>query len=605
MVKIIFDFKRLSFKQKITISFLIVSIIPILIMGLISYNISKNVVTDLETQMTYDLMNNEIDKVSSILKDVKGVSASLLSNSYIQEILGGDDTGKKEITPIIYNKLSDITADIHNNRDFLSSISIYGKNGIAYKSKGYYSTIYNDYRSCKDFMMNKNIHGLNVLYGTELLNFTDSEYYNILSFQIIRDIISLDELGVIVLSINENYLCNIYKSSESNSFIVDKQGKIISSISKKDIGKNINTQSYLAKIQKTDLKTGSFIKEVDGENFLIFYSKVKGIDWYLINLVSYKSLLKGSYAIRDLSIITIIIFIAVSFMLTFYIIKGLTNPLIKLKNLMKKVEEGNMDVQFTTQNNDEISFLGDSFNKMIKNIKEYIKEIEKQQKLKKESEIKLLQAQINPHFLYNTLDSLRCVIKEGNLHKSEEIVKAFSKFFKISLSKGAMLISINQEIDHILSYIAIQNYCYKKKINCIIDINPDIMNYIIIKLTFQPIVENSVIHGFKNYQDNGEIKISAIGDAGNGTIIITIEDNGMGIMEDRVRKLNESLQSDKSDDLNKPFGINNVNERLKNIFGNNYGLRIESEFGLYTKVIITIPKIKTKQELIMGDTDNV
>ena len=517
-----FGYKRLSFKQKITLCFLIVSIVPIMILGTISYNISKNVVIDLETQRTYDSMNSEVDKIYSILKDIDGVSISLFSNSYIQSVLADNISRKTEITPDIYNKLADITSDIHSTRDFLSAISIYGKNGIVYKSKGYYSTIYTDYDSCRAYMVANKMYGLNALYGTELLYFTDSFNFNILHFQIVRDITSLDELGVIVLSIKEEYLGNMYQGADANSFIVDRNGKIISSNHKDDIGKSIVMEDYFQEIMESTQTPGSLISKVNNVTSLVFYSKVKGFDLYLVNLVPYESLIQGSYAIRDLSLFTMLIFIIVSFILTFYIIKGLTSPLLKLKALMEKVEEGNMDVQFITKGHDEISFLGDSFNHMIVNIKESIIEIEKQQKLKKKSEMNLLQAQINPHYLYNTLDSLQNVIKEGDILKSEEIIKAFIKFFKISLSKGEMMIPISQEVEHILSYVAIQNYCYRKNIHCMIDIAPHIMDLMIVKLTFQPIVENAILHGFKNYQDNGEIHICAQENTQDGTIVISL-----------------------------------------------------------------------------------
>ncbi|NJD01075.1 MAG: HAMP domain-containing protein [Ruminiclostridium sp.] len=545
----------------------------------------------MKSEMVEKEFANYAEKISSIFKDVEDVSTSLFANEYIQDTLAEDhgfDAAKKSE---FYNKISNLSIGILNTKKAISLINIFGKNGVQYRSQAYTTDLFFDYETCRKYLDDNDIKGISIWYGSEFINIFNSRRYNIMHIKVIRNIKSLDELGILILSIDETYLRSIYGSSGQTSFIVDDHGKILSHVKDNEINNNISTEGYFGKIVKSKNTEGSFLYQTKTNRFLISYSRIKGFNWYLVNFIDYWSILKESSKIRNYTLLIITLCLLISISLAFIITRNLTKSLHRLKRLMNKVEEGDLDIRFIKINNDEINILGENFNKMLENIKDYIKEIKYQERLKKNSELKLLQAQINPHMLYNTLDSMQCNIEAGDIERIGEITGALSTFFKISLSKGDMIIPVWQELEHVKSYIEIQRICSGRNITLKTELSEQVMKYGIIKLTFQPIVENSIIHGFKNYQDNGIISVKVQDSPEGSSLNIIIEDNGMGMLQEEVEKINMYFKTDLIEDMNKPFGVKNVNDRIRHFFGEEYGLGIESEFGSYTRVNIKIPKI--------------
>lgn len=278
-------------------------------------------------------------------------------------------------------------------------------------------------------------------------------------------------------------------------------------------------------------------------------------------------------------------------MLAAWIISGsISRPIRELYKMTKSISEGNLDVRIENKNVDEIAALGRSFNIMTEKIKELLENSIKEQKTLKKTELKLMQAQINPHFLYNTLDTI-VWMAEGN--KSEEvieIVKALSSFFRVTLSKGRDLITVQEEVEHIRSYLIIQKIRYRDIMKYDIEIDHELNEYRILKLTLQPLVENALYHGIKNKREGGTIRIRGFKGSENN-VIFTVEDDGAGISEERLKNIQAELENDNSKIVIKEsgFGLNNVHKRLKLNYGPQYGLNIKSEFKKGTLVSVNIP----------------
>ena len=205
----------------------------------------------------------------------------------------------------------------------------------------------------------------------------------------------------------------------------------------------------------------------------------------------------------------------------------------------------------------------------------------------RKTELKALQAQINPHFLYNTLDSIQWMCERGNTESASKMVGALAKLFRISISRGHELITIKDEMRHAENYLIIQSYRYRNQFTYTFDVDPEVEGYLCNKITVQPLIENAIYHGIDRLIDEGEINISArTADDNQNDIIITVEDNGVGMTDEQCRKI---LQKDRSDSGG--IGVKNVNDRLKIYFGAGYGLTIKSEPDVGTKVMVRIPKI--------------
>jgi two-component system sensor histidine kinase YesM len=350
------------------------------------------------------------------------------------------------------------------------------------------------------------------------------------------------------------------------------------------IGTQIKEKRPVDENEKTleEIRGVSSLVEDNIQEFILF--EVKGTEdikleiqknvrrWVLTNIIVLSSLLIFS-------------------MLVAWIISGsISNPIRELYKMTKSISEGNLDVRVENRNVDEIAALGKSFNIMTEKIKKLLENSVEEQKNLKKTELKLLQAQINPHFLYNTLDTI-VWMAEGN--KSEEvieIVQALSNFFRITLSKGNDLITIREEIEHIRSYLIIQKIRYRDIMQYDIEINSELNEYRILKLTLQPLVENALYHGIKNKREGGTIKIRGV--MGNeNNIVFTVEDDGVGISEQQLEKIQTELSNDSSVVVIKEngFGLNNVHKRLKLNYGTQYGLKIKSEFKKNTLVSVTIP----------------
>ncbi len=270
--------------------------------------------------------------------------------------------------------------------------------------------------------------------------------------------------------------------------------------------------------------------------------------------------------------------------------ESISKPIRVLHKMTKSISEGNLDVRVENKNVDEIAGLGRSFNIMTEKIKELFENSIKEQEELKKAELKVMQAQINPHFLYNTLDTIIWMAEANKSEQVIEIVRALSSFFRITLSKGNDWITIRDEIAHIRSYLIIQKIRYRDILDFEIDISEEIMNYTILKLTLQPIVENALYHGIKNKREGGVITINGY-KSEDDKIVFIINDNGAGMTEERYNEVQEELEDDSKEMVMKDrgFGLSNVHKRIKLYYGDQYGLGISTENKKGTEVSVVIP----------------
>jgi two-component system, sensor histidine kinase YesM len=270
--------------------------------------------------------------------------------------------------------------------------------------------------------------------------------------------------------------------------------------------------------------------------------------------------------------------------------KSIYVPIKKLHDVTTTIAGHDLEALVTTDNADEITELGLSFNIMVGKIKELLDaKIEEHENLKK-AELRALQAQINPHFLYNTLDAIIWMAEAKRMDQVVELVRVLSRFFRITLSKGKDWITVREEIEHVESYLAIQKMRYHDILDYQIDVPDNLRDGPMLKLTLQPLVENALYHGIKNKRNGGMIAVR--GRRLDGDLLqLQIEDNGIGMTQERLAQLRALLDSEAGDAVvgESGYGVNNVNQRIKLYYGQAYGLAIESEYMHGTRVSLVIP----------------
>lgn len=271
---------------------------------------------------------------------------------------------------------------------------------------------------------------------------------------------------------------------------------------------------------------------------------------------------------------------------------SITRPISTLSKLMKKAQTGDMTVRFVNHYKGEIGQLGDSFNAMVEKINELLGVVYKEQKNKREAELKILHEQIKPHFLYNTLDTIQWMAKQYHAQDIVDLVLALSGFFRISLSQGKEFITLEQEVLMVKNYLDIQKVRYEDLFEYKTEIEEGLGNYMVLKICLQPLVENALYHGIKESdQGRGTIWIRAFSES-EDSIILKVEDDGTGMSQERIDQLNSWLKLKERGEEVKAYGTLNVNDRIKIAYGDEYGLHYEKRTGGGTVAVVRLKRLQ-------------
>jgi two-component system sensor histidine kinase YesM len=373
-----------------------------------------------------------------------------------------------------------------------------------------------------------------------------------------------------------------------------------------DSGQNIYSPTYpfTSQIEKPWLKgsySGSFEDEVSGSVLQFIYRKSPFTNWTTVGVYSKQDFIFGIQNIQFYIISFIFIITALGITATAYLSTSISTRLRQLTRLMVTAERGDLTVRHGSEREDEIGLVGKSFNKMLMRMSTLIYLAEKQERKKREAELRALQEHIKPHFLYNTLDTIQWMARKREASDIAEMVESLSKLFRIGLSNGREIISVQDEVEHIRSYLKIQQIRYRDKLNFSIEFPEKLMQLRVLKLIMQPIVENAIYHGIKERRGLGTIKLSAkqVG----ATLELYIEDDGRGMDAEQVKKLQRKLdrpftetETVVSDAIKGGYGLMNIQARMRLTFGEQFGIQIKSEFEKGTKVTIIHPVIYPHEE---------
>lgn len=596
MRKLFYRFHCMSIRNKLILSFTILVVVPIMTSLLFSYRIVNGILLNSVSAANVDSIDRTAKRIDTLLNDISYSLLNISTNQDLRDVMmsaSPEDTedamkfNKYKRMELVMDKtplsmlgfsyltiISDVGDSYGNWDGFNTHIK-------EMKSTWWYNELIGSF-SQKILWIgsDKNTSGANdKMTGSVVAAIPIKSSNN-----------SIYSIGVLHIAVPETAFYNILKPEEGGQdfFLIDTEGNILSC---SDRAKNHSKFiKYKELTDKGQDKKGWFISKGDtdsGKNVII-YSSIDKVDWKLVSIIPYDKMVEHIYKTRNFIITVNLVFIFSFVTVAVIISNSIGKPIVNLKNKMKIVEGGDFSQRVEVLFKDEIGELGRGFNNMIDRVGELMDFIKVQEQQKREAELEMLQAQINPHFLFNTLSSIRWIAASNNDTKAEEMVLALSNLLKMSISGGPDMISLRDEIINLRYYTDLMKMRKGADFELICSIHPDTAEAKIPRLLLQPIVENSIIHGFEGKKSGCIIEAISKLDEKNVTIII--KDNGNGMDKEIIRQILCGEDRKRSrDKLFNSIGIKNVNERIKLNFGDEYALKIDSIPNDGTETTITIP----------------
>ena len=424
-------------------------------------------------------------------------------------------------------------------------------------------------------------------------NLVDGRYPWVISLD--RKIKGHDGSIVGYIRVDLNYaiiedLCrDIQLGSSGYVFILDKSGDIVYHPRQQLIYGNLRTERIP---QLLALREGFLTSDVDGRQIL-YTAKSSARTGWIIVVVSYLSeLLAGSQRAIYTFILLAILCFTVSVFVSSFVSVRISRPIEALRRSMQEVEKGNFDMDITVECSNEVYQLAHNCDIAVKKVRDLIEQNRKDSEQRRLLELRALQAQINPHFLYNTLDSIIWMVELGENEKAIDITSNLARFFRLGISRGSEIITIRTEIEYLETYLSIQKTRYESKLDYEISFQPELYGFRILKLLVQPLVENAIYHGIKNKETPGIVRV--YGEREGGTMLIRVSDDGVGMDPPRLEALRRSLRESEyyeAEASSGGVGIHNVQGRIALYFGAEYGLAFESTPGVGTTATVRIPLV--------------
>lgn len=591
-------YMNLSIKYKIILLFYSIIILISVTLGYYSYRLSSKSIQNEISSVTLRDTKQVSRGISSLQKDVNDLSTFICLDPNVQKFIRSEDL--TEHNPIYKEGQSasvslESLARLLASKDYISYIGIYGRNGSKYYLSSDGSTGMSNYDLVKLGDIYKKA---SVLKGEPLwvtLNDKNQIFIptnkapKIAMCRSLLNTNTFEESGFLIICINISTIQRAYLDDltlkDRNIIILNNKNEIVT-YNTTDNFSDIETHiphilTYLTKYEDNPTI------ELNKKKLLLTYSTIDQTSWKVVYLVTVSDLLLGIRSIFSMTLLLILGCLIVAMIISLYISSILTSPIKKLLSSMKRVKEGYFKEKVDFKFMDEIGMLGLEYNDMIDNLHDLIDKVYKLQIREKEAELKALQAQINPHFLYNTLDTIYWKSQKSQDKDIGEMIYALSRLFRLTLNRGNEFTLVKNEKEFIEYYLLLQKRRFRHKLEYRICIDDTILNYSMPKLILQPFVENSIIHGTE--RDNEKSTVEVYGYLIEDKMIFTIQDDGEGMEESIIKLLLNSKASVKISGRQKGYAIGNVNERLSLYYNGNYKLNIFSEISKGTKVEIIIP----------------
>lgn len=574
---------NLSIRDSIFIYFTVTALMAVLFIGISLY-------ARLSSQLSSTLEDENIGMVNQVNTSMDTYIRNIirLSDSLYYGIIKNSDLSDEFIN-------SNISLLYDNNKSYVENIALLSKEGRLLEAvpAARLKDIY-DIKS-EEWFLNTLRKSENIHFSTPHLQYifdSNKNHYKwviTVSRAVEITVGGNTEQAVLLIDLRyaeiENILNNVHIGNRGYIYMIDSKGEIIWH---PDAGLIYSGRKKENNIVAASYSDGVYKERFDGRDRNIIIKSVGYTGWKIVAVTSNVGITLDSLKTKIFFVFIIIFILFIVALINSYISSRITEPIKELEKSVNEIEEGNLDTDVYIDGSYEIQHLGNSISSMADRIKSLMNDIVIEHEAKRRSEFDTLQSQINPHFLYNTLDIIVWMIENERPAQAVQVVTALARFFRISLSKGKNIITVYDEIEHVRNYLMIQHMRFKNKFMYEINVEEDIQELASLKLMLQPLVENAIYHGMEFMDGDGLIRIKAWREG--ESLFFSIEDNGLGMRKDMVDSIlyNENRVPSKK---GSGIGVRNVNERIKLYFGDEYGLSIDSEPDEGTRITLRLPAI--------------
>lgn len=517
-------------------------------------------------------------------------------NTYLRSMMRSSDAVYYNVIKKVDFDKGDISEELsllyEANKDNLVSIACFTRDGellgaapVGSLKKNVNITTQSWFEDASDKMENLHFSDLHV---QNIFENKSGRYYWVVSLSRGVELTNDGKMsgGILLVDMNFSGIQQLFTEVNNDGkgyvYLIGRDGEIIYHPRQNLIFSNIIQENNQT---ASTYDEGVHNEEFQGEQRVVVVKTVGYTGWKIVSVVSKESLFSDLNQTRMMALLNLVLAIFLMIFVNQYVAVRITDPLKKLEKSIQGVEMKQQPVVYIG-GPPEIQHLGLTIRFMVEELQELTDKMVKEQEEKRKNELDALQSQINPHFLYNTLDSIMWMIESERYEDAVSMVQALGRLLRISLSRGKNVISVGDELQHARSYLAIQKYRYKNKFTSYFEVEPDIEQYKTIKLVIQPLIENAIYYGMEYMDGEGKIHIRAY--TREQDLYLEVEDNGPGMPEEQVEHL--LTGGEKARQKGSGIGLKNVNQRIQLYFGTQYGLEIESEPDEGTVVRIHIPK---------------
>ena len=583
--------KELKLKQKMILYFAASASGIVILTGLLLYYITAARLMKGEEENTTQMISNACEDINELFLQTYQVCSAMNDNISMQKLIRRQFHSKKETYSWDLEGSMELIVLSSYNRDIFG-VYVLGDNGGRYKSNSS-SFLVSDPRNTDWYRITHATGKTQWFPPHENSYVVSTPYTSYVSMSIpFIDKATGRTKGVILADIDSDKLSAVAARSVSGAgdmFLMDEKNHIMNltaGTGKWKDGEAVEAARQMVEENLGEIPEYGVSHVLKNKGQLVVYQTLNKTDWKIVGVIPKAAVARSAEYIKVLMILLLALAVAISMILSELVADSVTKPLYTLVKAMERVCAGNLDTSVQTGRKDEIGVLYDSFNHMTGEMKNLIGTIYREQEKLRREELKALQAQINPHFLYNTLDSIIWSLRMREVDESIEMLTALTDFFKISLSNGRDIITVEEEVKHISSYLSIQHRRYRERFDYDINVDPCLLNCRTPKLILQPVVENAIYHGIKPKEEKGYLYIHIFPQEDD--IVMQVEDTGMGMSGDEQDRLNLELATISSDQQGTGYGVRNVNDKIKIVFGKEYGVSIRSAEGEGTVVTLRI-----------------
>lgn len=589
LFRIFTTWKWKSLTTSLLVAFSGLILIVIAIISLNNYRLTVDAAEQNSQVYIQEIMRQVNTNIQSYIDNMENISLLALTNKDVTYYISSNSFISKSDSRPYEKRISDLFQNILYSRNDIASIMVFGYNGRTVSDRRITALNPNiDPKQQSWYIDAQKMNGKSIVSPPHIQNVIRGEYRWVISLS--RELKSNDGItpeGIFVVDLNlsviDEMCSQIYLGKKGYVFIVDGTGNIIYHPQQQLLYSSLATEE-IPQVLSTSSGQSFTVDDTKGKR--IYSVQDTGLGWKIVGVTYSDDLIANKSSIQHSILLYALLGIGISIVISLLLSLHLTKPIKRLQRDMKQVELGNFHIQTSLEEDNEINQLGQSFNVMVNEIKHLMDETVQNSEQKRKAELLLLHAQINPHFLYNTLDSIIWMAEQEKHEEVVDMTSALAKMFRASITRDQELVSIRVEIEHIRQYLFIQKMRYREQLDYEFDIPSHVLHYKTVKILLQPFIENAIYHGIRSKTTPGMIYISAWQE--EDQLIFEVRDNGLGMTAERLA---EVTQGTVTTNTQHGIGIGNVNERIQLYFGTSYGMTMTSVLGEGTVVTIRVPVI--------------